>query len=199
MKCSGCGTAALVALLAVSCPWMRAKEPSGDPSSRAEQLQKILGSLAKENGETPSVLGDVDLDHASAAVRKAAQIVKRTRVTLSLEKQSLESTMNLFQKISGVTFVMSAKARESTAKEKPEVTFQFKELPLENVLNLIALELPDYRFTLRHGAVLLLRREEYKPKRILRIYDVRDLIHQPTDFPAPQLGLGTKEEGVKQN
>src|SRR5207249_5120502 len=54
MKCSGCGTAALVALLAVSCPWMRAKEPSGDPSSRAEQLQKILGSLEKGNGETRS-------------------------------------------------------------------------------------------------------------------------------------------------
>jgi hypothetical protein len=176
-----------------------AKEPPADPSSRAEDLQKILGALDKENGDEPSVLGGVDLDRAPAMVRRTAQILKRTKVTLSLEKQDLESALSLFHKMSGVTFVMSAKAREAAVKEKREVSFQFKDLPLENVLNLMALELRDYRFTLRHGAVLLLRREEYKPERILRIYDVRDLIHQPTDFPAPWLGLGTKEEGFKQN
>lgn len=171
-----------------------AKDPPLDPASRAEELQKILEAAEKDNASSPSVLGDVDLDRAPAVVRRAAQLLKRTRVTLSFEKEGVESTTQLFQKISGITFVISAKARQAIAKEKPEVTFQFKDLPLENVLNLMASELRDYRFTLRHGAVMLVRTEEYRPERTLRIYDVTDLIHQPPDFPAPKLGLGTKDE-----
>src|SRR5262249_55176987 len=137
MSSRGLGAPALLALLAAWLPLTEAKEPADERSagaSRAEELQKILGSLEKDNGATPSVLGDIDLDHAPAPVRRAAQVLKRTQVTLSLEKQSLESTMALFQKISGVTFVMSARARESVAREKPEVTLRLKELPLENVL-----------------------------------------------------------------
>jgi len=66
-------------------------------------------------------------------------------------------------------------------------------LPGRHVLNLIALQLGEYRFTLRYGAVVLIKAEEYRPRRILRMYDVSDVVRKPRDFPAPRLGLGKED------
>lgn len=166
-----------------------------DAASRAERLMKLIEAQAGDDkASSPSVLGDVDLRSAPAEVRKIARVLREKRVEFMLEKQTVDATIEILRDLSGLNFVVSAKARQALDETKPEVTMTLHELPLENCLNLIALHLRDYRFIIRYGAVILVRAEEYKPRRILRIYEVGDIVHPLPDFPAPALGLGIPEK-----
>ena len=128
------------------------------------------------------------------ADEKIARALRETRVDLALPKQDLPSTVKLLSQLSGVTMVISRKAREAIDSGKPEVELSVRALTVENVLNLLAVQHRDYRFTVRHGAVLLLHKDEYRPVKVTRLYPVEDLIRPRRDFPAPSLALGTPDE-----
>jgi hypothetical protein len=169
-------------------------EEEDDGSARREMLLKLIEDMQSREAAAPSVLGDLDLRQASAEVRKAARVLRETKVSLSLEKESFEDALDLLRRLSGLSFVISAKARKALAEEKPQLTFTLRELPLENLLNLIAIQHPSYRFTLRYGAVMLLHADEYRPAKVLRVYDVRDIVRPRRHFAAPQLGLAGSRE-----
>ncbi len=167
-------------------------QTEGSASCEEEFDAFLRTSLGLGLSGSPSVLANIDFRRADAATRKIVRALKTTQVGFEIEKQPLEAVLDLFRKLTGVNFVLSAKAAESAKSDKVEVTFTLKGLPLENVLNLLMLQLKDYRFVVRYAAVMLLRTEEYKPETILRVYDVRDLVRPRPDFAAPQMGLGKK-------
>jgi hypothetical protein len=176
-------------LLSAAARAEEATEPE-DSASRAEKILRIVqAGLGPASSREPSVLGDIDPRMASPHVKEAFRALRGTKADFALEKQPLSAVLELFQSLAGVPFVMSAKARKACQEQTVEVDLNLKGVSLENALNLLALQLDGYRFTVRYGGVVLVRAEEYKPQKVLRVYSIHDLIHVPPDFPAPQLAL----------
>jgi hypothetical protein len=173
----------------------RAQDPGVEETAaeRAEKVAEVLRTAAQESSD-PSVLAGIDPRTASAAERRTIRTIRAKRVSIALEDQPIEAALKILREVTGLSFAMSAKAREAAREEGLAVSIALENLSVENVLNLIALQLGEYRFTLRYGVVVLIRAEEYRPRTILRMYDVSDVVRRPRDFPAPRLGLG-KEDG----
>ena len=173
-------------------PLSSSRAQDAEEETAAERAEKVAGVLqaAVQESSEPSVLAGIDPRTASAAERKAIRIIRSKRIGIALEDQPIEDVLKILREVTGLAFVMSAKAREAAKEEGLAVSITLENLPVENVLNLIALQLEEYRFTLRYGAVVLIKTEEYRPRRILRMYDVSDVVRKPRDFPAPRLGLG---------
>lgn len=193
--------ALLVAALPFLAAGLGAQEPEEGPAERAQALVDLLQSLPEES-PTPGVLSGIDLTGAPARqvsieVKRIARALKETRVDLALEKQDLPRTVKLLSDLSGVAFVISRKARESIDADKPEVNLTARRLSVENAVNLLAVQHRDFRFTVRHGAVLVLHKDEYRPVKVTRIYPVHDLIRPRPDFPAPRLALGSPDDPHK--
>jgi hypothetical protein len=162
---------------------------AGGPEERAALLEKAVAATLRSADSEPSVLDGVDPARASPDVLRVVNALRSTLVDVAFENQDVDGCLAIIRQASGLPLVVSKKARESLAEEKPEVTLTLERLPLENVLNLLALQLGEYRFTIRYGAVVLVRKDEHRPKPILRVYDVADIVRKPPDFPAPPLAL----------
>jgi hypothetical protein len=160
-----------------------------DPEAEKERLLDLITKQVFEKESSPSVLEGIDLSRAPASTRQVARVLRETRLDLILEKEGVAETLKLLSTVSGLNFVLSAKAREALAEERRELSITLRNLPLESILNLLAVHLGDYRFTVRYGAVMLVRKEEHRPQRTTVVYPIHDLVRRPPDFPAPKLGL----------
>lgn len=161
----------------------------GTSEDRAAFLEKAVAAALRPSDSEPSVLDGIDPARAPDEVLRVVKTLRNTIVDVAFEKQDVDGCLAILRQASGLAIVVSKKARESLAEEAPEVTLALERLPLENVLNLLALQLGEYRFAIRYGALMLMRKDEYQPKPILRVYDVRDIVRKPPDFPAPPLAL----------
>ena len=161
-----------------------------------ERAQLLLDLIAKvqEAPQAPTVLGGIDLRTAPAETRRIARVLRETRMDLVVERSDVRATLDILRKVTGLNFIISARARSELETAKPELTLALRRLSAENILNLMLLQLDDFRFTVRHGAVLLVHKEEHRTRQFVRFHDVADLIYIPPDFPAPRLALGTDEE-----
>ncbi|MBI4584949.1 MAG: hypothetical protein HY717_13125 [Planctomycetes bacterium] len=171
-----------------------AQEDSQRLAVSPEDIVQLVQEVEKSHADRPAVLGGVDPRSASPEVRKIAAVLRSTKVDLTLEGQKVEDALELLRQISGLNFVISAKARQAMAEEPPKVQLTVRDLPLENALNLIALNLEDYRFTIGYGAILFVHKEEHRPRKVLRIYPISDLVRPLPDFPAPPLALTSPDE-----
>jgi hypothetical protein len=172
-----------------------AQEPDEEgPDERARKLVELLQALEEGSGDTARVLDGIDLERASPDLKKLARTLRETRVDLVLEKQGVEATLDLLHQVSGVNFIITPRARAALKAAGTELTLALRGLTVENALNLLLLQLGDYRFTVRYGAVLLVLKEEYQTPKTMRIYEVTDIIRRPRNFPAPTLALPEPRE-----
>jgi hypothetical protein len=107
---------------------------------------------------------------------------------VSFEGWKLEDVLDLLRRSARINLVVSARAREALRREQPAIVMQVTNLRVVDVLDLLGLQLDRYRFTIRHGVVLLVCADEYRPATSLRVYDVRDIVQGRRDFPAPVVG-----------
>jgi len=178
-------------LLAASLP---AQDEPDDAAARTQMLLDLLKGLEETHQPNPSVLAEVDLKRAGPETLKIARTLRQTRLDLVLEDQDLPGALDLLHELSGLNFLITPKAKAALEAEKPKLNMTLRGLTLENILNLLALHLEDYRFAIRYGAVVLMAKEEYRPPKVTRIYPVADLVRPLPDFPAPRLALGSLDE-----
>lgn len=171
------------------------RDPAEDARDRQEALLATVRRVVASADDEPSVLGDLDLAHATESEQKAALTLRRVRVRLDLEKQSLSSVLELLHEISGIPFILTARARKALEADAPTLSISLGEMTLEHALDLLALSLGDYRFAARHGAVLVLHREERRLRTVRRVYDISDLVRPRPDFLAPSAALRSRHEG----
>lgn len=160
---------------------------------RTEQLMDTILAVLQHSAAHRSLLDDVDPIRGARFDRMVAYKLRTTRVSLKLEDHRVEDVLDFLRRMSGVNFVISPKAREVLEADEESVSLLLDDLTLENLLNLLDRRLKETRFTVRYGAVMLVRNDEYRPRRILRFYEIRDIVRRPPDFPAPRLGLGGVE------
>jgi hypothetical protein len=164
------------------------------PEARAELLVRLIEKVAFDEKSDPTVLGDIDLRRAPESVLKIARALKEDRIDVKVAGQEIDLVLDLLRKVSGLNINVSKRAKEKLDEEGPRLDLDLRGLPLENVLNLLAMQLGEYRFIIRYGTLMLVLKEEYRPRKVLRVYSVSDLIRVPPDFPAPKLGLGSGDE-----
>jgi len=189
-----------LAALLIPAGWLCAQRGDGgsmleeSPGERAEQLVELVKRAAGSGSSSSrsSLLAGIELEKASPELKRIIRTLRETSLNVSLEKQSLPDVVKLFRDVSGLNFAISHKARKAIEESNPRINLSLKGVTLENVLNLLALQLGEYRFTIRYNIVLLIRKEEYRPKKIFRIYNVTDLLRRRTDFPAPPMALTSR-------
>ncbi len=172
-----------------------AQETGGETAAeRAEKLVELVRETAQRGEENAAalprgVLSDLDPLKIPAEAKAIVRVLRERRVTLRLEKQDLSAVIDLLRQVSGLSFVVSRAAQEALEKDRPQVNLLLSNLPLENVLNLVAMHLGTYSFTVRDGAVILALSREIRPRLVTRLYPVQDLVRPRPDFVAPTLAL----------
>ncbi len=162
------------------------------PGFEKEKLVSLVRKAAEPRSRTPSVLGDVDWKNDPLSVRRVARKLDRTRLSVSFKQTSLPEALETLRRLAGVPFILSARVKKALKKKEPRVDLQVTRLRLADILDLIAVETGSYRFKVKAGAVLVLTKEEYRPRLVLRIYNVADIIRPRRDFRAPHLGSSLK-------
>ncbi len=164
-----------------------------DPKDRAELLEKTLRRHVKEP-RALSVLHGVSWRHASERTRRIVRRLLTRKIDVEFDHTSADEALRTLREVCGVPILVSAKAKKQLAEETPVVRMKLEKLRAHNVLNLVATHLGDVHFRVRYGAVILAATSEYRPRRVSRVLDVRDLVRRRPDFKAPRLGLGGTEE-----
>lgn len=158
-----------------------------------ERVVGLVEAITDQTPSRPSILGGVDLA-SSPENRHVAQILRTLRVSVTLKDRGPLDAVRCMEQLSGLDIVVTRRARRALEEENPAVHLTLRDLPLENVMNLLARQLGSCGFTVRHGTVLLVHRDENRPRRLLRFYRIHDIVRPRTDFRAPRLGLEGLEE-----
>ncbi len=158
----------------------------------AEKLRALVAAAARRDAAVPSVLAELDVRSADA--RELARRLRATRLTVDWDRVSVDDALAFLRERTNIACVLSAKAREALARDAPKISLRLRDLALADILDLLVTQLGDYRLAARHGILMLVRGEEYRPVTILKIYDVRDITAPRRDFPGPQLSV-TDEGG----
>jgi hypothetical protein len=143
----------------------------------------------RDRARRPSVLDGVDPHELSGRELEVVRTLRERRLTFAFEGAKVTAAVDLLAALSGIPFVITAAARKDFERAATTVNLDLRDLPLENVVNLLARQLGEYRFQFLYGAVVLMRAEEYRPRARLRVYRVADIVRRRPDFPAPKLGL----------
>ena len=168
-------------------------DDESDGSISAERLIEMVQEIL-DRPPNPDVLAGVDLRRPSPDVRKMVRVLTGTVISVELVDQEVGTTLDLLRDITGLNFVISRRARKSLEEEDARWNIHLRKLSVRRILNLLAMQLGDYRFTLRYGAVVMVHKEEYRPKLTFRTYDIRDIVRPRRSFRAPRLGLGGLED-----
>ena len=168
-------------------------DDESDGSISAERLIEMVQEIL-DRPPNPDVLAGVDLRRPSPDVRKMVRVLTGTVISVELVDQEVGTTLDLLRDITGLNFVISRRARKSLEEEDARWNIHLRNLSVRRLLNLLAMQLGDYRFTLRYGAVVMVHKEEYRPKLTFRTYDIRDIVRPRRSFRAPRLGLGGLED-----
>jgi Flp pilus assembly secretin CpaC/tetratricopeptide (TPR) repeat protein len=120
------------------------------------------------------------------------------------EGAELAEVASFLQGVTGVNFLISSKVREELDEEQTRVRLVLPERSVKTVLDLIAETSESLRWMIRDGVVMFVTKEETYGGQILKMYEVRDIIHPVKSFPgreiniSPSGGLEQPEEDLEE-
>lgn len=120
------------------------------------------------------------------------------------EGVDLTEISSFLQGVTGVNFLISSKVREELDDEAKRVRLVLPERSVKTVLDLIADTSESLRWMIRDGVVMFVTKEETFGGQILKMYEVRDIIHPVKNFPgreiniSPSGGLEDPEEDLEE-
>ncbi|MBM3987231.1 MAG: type II and III secretion system protein [Planctomycetes bacterium] len=145
-----------------------------------------------------------DADTAAVIERLAAvRFAPRFR-TADGEGVPLAEVASFLQNLTGVNFLVSAKVMEELDEEAQQVDMDLPERSVRNVLEIIVETHENLRWKVQDGVVKFVTKAETFGNQILKMYEVRDIIHPIPSFPgreiniAPSGGLEQPDEEVEE-
>jgi hypothetical protein len=122
--------------------------------------------------------------------RETRRVLDLRRASVSFPDTPLLEAIAFFQDVSGLNVAVSGAAREWAETSDFRIRLRLRDIRLRSLLDLM-LDGTELGYGIRHDVLYIDRRDAFPAEVRLVIYDVSDLVHQPPDFPAPRLGLGT--------
>ncbi|MFQ5654215.1 MAG: hypothetical protein ACE5GW_05750 [Planctomycetota bacterium] len=123
------------------------------------------------------------------------KLALKNRYTVEFDDQPFEEVIDFVQSISGINFVLTKEARDAVEDSgEPVRLAPVKDLPLENILNLILRgREPAFSYVIKSGAVVIGPADTIRPDLLLEFYEVSDITKDHPDFKAPRLELDVQE------
>jgi len=110
------------------------------------------------------------------------------KVTFEFVDTPLSEALQFLQTLTDTTIVLDPRASEESGGDNTPITLNVTNMPLRTALKWI-LRLADLDFALKGEAVFISTPQNLAGEVELKIYDVRDLTYQITNFPGPELIL----------
>jgi len=108
------------------------------------------------------------------------------KVTFEFVDTPLQEAIQFLQTLTKTTIILDPRAFEGGAGATTPITLRVNDMPLHLALKWI-LRLADLDYTLKNEAVFISTPKNLAGEVELKIYDVRDLTYQITQFPGPEL------------
>ncbi len=143
---------------------------------KAKEERVSVGQLQKEEAVDPDVL----------TIRNKLQTLK---IDLDFTDASLFDILEFIREFAQINIEIAPEVKSEGTADK-RITFQMKELVLENVLKLL-LRQYGLDYTFENKILLITKPELAQGKPVLEVHDVRDLLRTIPDFPAPEIQLST--------
>ena len=135
---------------------------------------------------------DAFAERETAAEKEIKQRLRDPLEIFIPEGSEFKEALRLLRELSGVNIILNKEAKEAVDSESPEVNLaRVRDLPLENILNLVLDQVPDANFgySIQNGAVIVGPRDTLRQTNYLHFYDIVDITQPRPDFPAPKLAL----------
>lgn len=116
------------------------------------------------------------------------------KVTFEFVETPLSEALQFLQTLTETTIILDPSAFDDDGGDSTPITLNVTKMPLRVALKWI-LRLADLDFALKNEAVFISTPQKLAGEVELKIYDVRDLTHQITNFPGPDLILTTTAGG----
>jgi general secretion pathway protein D len=152
------------------------------PDNWVEITRKRIGSEAGQDSP------------ANRAVRARLEEPLRE---ITAEQQGLERVLNFLRESSGSNIFVNWKALEAAGIDRNSpVTISLKEIPFRKALQTILAEVgggtANLGYTIDDGIITVSTRDDLNSAKYqtVKVFDVRDLLVQPNNRPAPTLNLG---------
>ncbi|MCB9914307.1 MAG: hypothetical protein H6828_04035 [Planctomycetes bacterium] len=130
-----------------------------------------------------------DAENAKVMSRLEEVRFKPTFVGEDGEGAPLAQVATFLQSLTGINFVISTAVREDLGEEETMVNLQLPERSVKKILDLIAETNESLRWKIQDGVVKFVTAEEMVGGQVLRMYEVRDLIHPIPDFPGRDINV----------
>lgn len=145
---------------------------------REKESRIDVGRITKEDAVDPDVL----------AIKNKLQTLK---IDLDFTDASLYDILEFIREFAQLNVEIAPEVKSEGTPDK-RITFQMRELVLENVLKLL-LRQYGLDYTFENKILLITKPDLAQGKPVLEVHDVRDLLRTIPDFPAPQIQLNTGE------
>ncbi|HVS08910.1 MAG TPA: hypothetical protein VMS76_03475, partial [Planctomycetota bacterium] len=113
------------------------------------------------------------------------------------EGSPLSEIAAYLQNLTGVNFLVSSRVREELDEDDRTIKLELPERSVRKVLDIIADTSESLRWKIEDGVVKFVTREEMIGGQVLRMYEVRDIIHPVPNFPAREVNV-TPSGGLEQ-
>lgn len=111
-----------------------------------------------------------------------------TKVSPDFTDTPLKAVVQFFKDVSGVNILISPKVFDETPEDALRVNLQVTEVSMRDAMNLI-LDMTNLAYAIRDGVMIVTTKGEALESPVLRVFDVRDVIALPKDFPGTQIKL----------
>jgi len=105
------------------------------------------------------------------------------------EGVALAEVASFLQGVTGVNFLISSKVREDLDEEQTTIKLELPDRSVKNVLDIIAETSESLRWKISDGVVMFVTKEETFGGQVLKMYEVRDIIHPVPNFPGREINI----------
>ncbi len=109
-------------------------------------------------------------------------ILKSQNVTWKFNNKPLSEVVDRINRQVNFNFILSDKVKEQKDPDELRVTIHIQDLPLKNALKLLMNRL-NLKVVYQNGVVQITTGKEARDP-VIRIYDIRHLLHKSKDYPA---------------
>ena len=93
------------------------------------------------------------------------------------------------QNLTGVNFLVSTPVREELGEDETTIKLDLPERSVKKVLDIIAETSENLRYKVEDGVVKFVTKDELIGGQVLRMYEVRDIIHPVPNFPGREINI----------
>ena len=126
------------------------------------------------------------------------------RIRAALKSKSISPTFNdtpiravvqFFKDVSGINMIISPRVFDEQGEDTLRVTLEVTDISLKDALDLV-LETLGLSYRIKEGVLQITTKADAQAAAVLRVFDIRDILAMPKDFPGTTIKLEATDSGA---